>query len=88
MEIAKAKSSRKRLFPYHEYVNYRDMGRWAYNIYQNDENTVCSLQYGAKMKEKIGFDHKMICEITRAKSKKSIFFEKNFFFLDENFFFF
>ncbi len=74
MEIAKAKSNRRLLWPYHELVNKRNMSKWTYNIYTGQMSAVCELQYGSKLKNKVGFDHLLICQITRAKTKKSVFF--------------
>ena len=55
LQIAKDKSSRKRLFPYTDYIQNRDGNSWAYNIYRDQVESVCALQYGAKLKEKVGF---------------------------------
>ena len=74
MKIAKQKSNRKLLWPYHELVNKRNMNRWSYDIYTQSTQSICMLQYGSKLKNKVGFDHLMICQITRAKTKKSVFY--------------
>ena len=74
MDIAKGLSTRKTLWPYHEMAASKAIPYWSYNIYTQLAQSTCTLQYGSKMGDKVGFDHLLLCQVTRAKSRRSVFY--------------